>query len=425
MTKYRLFAGSPTTLDVLVLGASPRQGLAAIRALGRDGLKVGAAECTTEGRVPAFTSRWCTLAAALPDVTVDQDRYVDALLDLLKDYPSTVLLPASDEMLNILNTRREDLECHAALAVPREPALSLLNDKELTLGLARQLGIPVPEGVMVSHLDEVAGAARAVGFPAVVKPAESWPRSSLDRPLKTVRLNCHDVRNVHELHAEVETMLAAGGRPIVQPWLPGAREAVSLFMVNGRVHARFAQLAHRMMPPLGGSSIYRESIPPPPDATAAAEALARAAGLEGYAEVEFRRDGAGHAVLMEVNPRLSASVEVAIRAGVNFPRLAVAQAVGDPLPSVTGYQLGVRMRWLGGDLRWLSRSVADRGRTDVPSPGRALWEVARSSLHHTGYDYVDPLDLRPAVLAAQRYVREAATVIRSRIAVRKTRIAAR
>jgi predicted ATP-grasp superfamily ATP-dependent carboligase len=399
MKRSRVANPAPSALDALVIGANLRQGLVAVRSLGKAGLRVGAAEYTDDGRVPAFRSRWCSFAAQLPNPASDEDRWLDALVDLLDRCPTGAVLPVTDAVLRVLARRRDEVEQRCAVALPREPALSLLDSKDITLRLARSLGITVPDGVLVSHLDEVPDAARSVGFPAVVKPAESWPVAPPGGE-ERIRLHCHDALDTHELLASVADMLAAGGRPIVQPWLGGAREAVSLFVVGGRVHASFAQRAHRMMPPLGGSSVYRESIAAPPDVAAAAEALVLAAGLEGYAEVEFRRDAAGRAVLMEVNPRLSASVEVAVRAGVDFPLLAVAHATGRPLPPFTGYRVGIRMRWLGGDLQFLYRTFANRGRTDVPPLRRALWDVTAASLRPGGYDYLDLRDPRPAVVAA-------------------------
>src|SRR5207248_3934778 len=131
-----------------------------------------------------------------------------------------------------------------------------------------------------------------------------------------------------------------------QEWVPGRREAVSLLYAEDRVWARFAQVAHRTLPALGGVSVARESIPLPPDSGEGAERLVRAMGLEGYSEVEFRRDAAGRPRLMEVNARLSASVEIAVRAGVDFPLLLHRWAAGERLDPVPGYRVGLRMRWL-------------------------------------------------------------------------------
>jgi predicted ATP-grasp superfamily ATP-dependent carboligase len=403
---YNVIAGRPGALDVLVLGANLRQGLTAMRSLGRGGLRVGAADRTLEGLVPAFASRWCQVGLGLPDVITDEEAFTNALIAVLEDCPTVVVLPVDDSYLHVLNRNRADIERRTILALPPAPALSLLDNKSETLALATSLGIPVPEGIIVEDVSDADAASRLVGFPAVVKPSDSWPDLPIEQRGDSARLFCHAARDSAELVSAVSDMLASGGIPIVQPWLPGAREAVSVFVVSGKVYAMFAQIAYRMLPPLGGSSIYRESIPPPEDIADAAEALALAAGLEGYAEVEFRRDASGRAVLMEVNPRLSASVEIAVRAGVDFPLMSVRHAARQPLPPSRGYRAGMRMRWLGGDLQWLCRSITDRRAPDVPGFWSGLGELVMATVRPTGYDYVDRRDPWPAAIASQRLMKE-------------------
>src|SRR5438552_17451982 len=116
------------------------------------------------------------------------------------------------------------------------------------------------------------------------------------------------------------------------------------------MHARFAQWAKRMSPPWGGESIVRQSIPVPPDIGDHAERLVREIELEGYAEVEFRRDQAGAPHLMEINPRLSASVEMAVRSGVDFPYLLYQWTNREPIDRVDGHRVGGWMRHLKGDI---------------------------------------------------------------------------
>jgi predicted ATP-grasp superfamily ATP-dependent carboligase len=143
----------------------------------------------------------------------------------------------------------------------------------------------------------------------------------------------------------------------------------------------------------------RESIPPPRDVVDAAEQLVAAAGLTGYSEVEFRRDAEGRPMLMEINPRLSASIEVAVRAGVDFPFLLYAWAAGLPLRGVPNYRYGVRMRWLSGDVLWLVKTLQSQGRPDAKPAARAIRTFVADCVRPTGYDYLTLSDLRPALVA--------------------------
>src|SRR5207302_10871087 len=123
--------------------------------------------------------------------------------------------------------------------------------------------------------------------------------------------------------------------------------------------------AKRTRPPLGGESIVRQSIDVPADIGRHAEQLVRELNLEGYCEVEFRRDGTGAPYLMEINPRLSASVEIAVRSGVDFPYLLYQWASGGPIEKVDGDRTGGWMRHLGGDMKRLIRAFGERGRPGV------------------------------------------------------------
>ena len=83
---------------------------------------------------------------------------------------------------------------------------------------------------------------------------------------------------------------------------------------------------------------------------------------------------------MEINARLTGGVELAIRAGVDFPTLLWRWAAKEPLTPVADYRSGVRMRFLSGDFEWLWENLKHRGRPDSVSPWRATAMFAREFL---------------------------------------------
>ena len=167
--------------------------------------------------------------------------------------------------------------------------------------------------------------------------------------------------------------------------------------------------------------MLRQSIALPRDITEQAERLVQAIGLEGYSEIEFRRDAAGKAFLMEVNPRLSASVEVAVRAGVDFPYLLYQWANGDRIDHVEQYRVGGWMRYLGGDIVTTAQMVAQRGRPGVPSTPRAFYEFFTAFFLPGGYDYLDWRDPRPAWEATQTFASQMLYRIQTKISSRRVR----
>jgi cation diffusion facilitator CzcD-associated flavoprotein CzcO/predicted ATP-grasp superfamily ATP-dependent carboligase len=392
-------APSCRPLDTLILDAAQRQALVAVRELGRAGLTVGAID--SEPRAPALASRWCSDGAVVSSFAVDQDVYVDAILQACAEHRPRSLIVVHDGSIEALRARREQVERAVGLTLAPEEALAVAIDKARTLAFAETVGLRAPRGAVVSEPDRVADAIDQVGLPLVVKPNRSWAQGAgggqrLVASAQTTRAGAVDA--AHEI-------LRTGIAVVLQEWLPGEREALSFFYARGRTWARFAQRADRTFPPLGGNSVLRESIPMPPDVAPAAERLVMELGLEGYSEVEFRRDARGRAALMEINPRLSASVEIAVRAGVPFPRLLHDWVSGAPLQQVSGYRERLRMRWLGGDLSWLRSVLAQPPGPDVPSHPRALALFAAGFARPAGYDYLDRGDLRPTLMAAAGFVR--------------------
>src|SRR5207247_11275477 len=167
----------------------------------------------------------------------------------------------------------------------------------------------------------------------------------------------------------------------------------------------FAQWAKLTSPPVGGNSVLRQSIAVPADIGGHAESLVREINLEGYSEVEFRRDAAGVPYLMEINPRLSASLEVAVRAGVDFPYLFYQWATGGPIDRVAGYRTGGWIRDLGGEITTMIAPTPQRGMPGLTSPVQTLLQVGLSFSKPMAYDYLSWRDPLPAVLAPKTITR--------------------
>ncbi len=148
-------------------------------------------------------------------------------------------------------------------------------------------------------------------------------------------------------------MPPAGVPVLLQHRVAGVGEGLFALRWEGRTVARFAHRRLREKPPAGGVSVYRESIEPDPRLVSAGERLLDALDWNGVAMIECKRDPeTGRHIIMEINGRFWGSVQLAIDAGINFPVLLVACALGQTpaLPAGTGYRVGIRSRWFWGDV---------------------------------------------------------------------------
>ena len=381
------------TCDALVLDAQLRQSLVTVRSLGSRGLRVAAME--TFNGVPAFWSRWCQRAFVCP-TDGKAETYLAALEQILEQANVRVLITSSNATVELLRQHREKLEKRVCIALSKDPALGIALHKELTLEVAKEQGLCIPRAITIRSESEVATALHEIGLPAVIKPVESW----IWGEQAAIGLASKLVVTTQEAQHAVADMTQHGIAVLFQQFLSGRREAMHLFYAHGQFYASFAQWAKRTAPPLGGTSVLRQSIAIPKDIGDQAKRLIQAIDLEGYSEVEFRRDSAGIPYLMEINPRLSASVELAVRAGIDFPYLLYQWANGDQIPRVKSYKTGEWMRYLRGDVATTCAALLQHGRPGITPPYQTLLDFGASFLVPMRYDYFDWKDPLPALTAA-------------------------
>jgi len=381
--------------DALVLDARLGQSLATVRSLGSRGLRVAA--LGTSAGVPSFSSRWCQRAFACP-AAEGSEAYLSYLEQVLDQNSVGVLITSSDPTIALIRKHRERLERRVRIALAKEPALGVAINKERTLDVARRLGLNVPSSVKVSTVNEVAAAVRKIGLPAVVKPAESWSSNGQ----QGARIISQFVTTLEEARRAVEELTRFGGTVLLQQFLSGRRESISFLYTQGQIYARCAQWHMRIV---GGQSSLRQSIAVPADIGDQAERLVREIALEGCSEVEFRYDNAGNPYLMEINPRLWAATELAVRSGVDFPYLLYQWASGEKVDMVTSYRVGGQLRHLSRDVETVIVAARQRGRPEATPLVKAIRDFCGSFFIPTAYDYVDWKDPLPACTAMIGYAR--------------------
>lgn len=396
--------------DILILDAGHKQSLASARSLGRAGLRVAMGETLAQfdpaAPVPAFRSRYCLRSLFLPDLVADGPAFAAAVTDFVRAYSPRVVLPTGDATISVLRPYRQRLaELGCALALAPEEALEIAADKEATLTVAKNLGIPQPRSIRINTVEGLSVPAAEFGFPFVLKPTVSWTDRTATRIVPV------DVVDEDEAREVVERMMAAGSGVLAQEWVPGRREGVTLFIVGDDILASCGHVAHRTSPPLGGASVVRESIRSPEDSLTAAVQLARAIGLQGACEVEFRRDACNRPLLMEINARLAGTIENAVQSGVDLPLMIWRWATGLDVAPVKEYRVGVRTRWLHGDLRWFWENWRRVGRPDSVSHLRGIRTIIAEFAKSFHYDYFDRHDLKP-FLTELHYTVHAATKFR-------------
>ena len=363
----------PLKPTVLVLDGGERAALAIVRSLGRAGYAAHVGASSPHSLAGA--SRFSLSQTQLPDPLTDRTAYVAAVAGLVTRVKATVLLPVAEPSALAILEQRAELGS-TLIPLPDIARFRRICDKIEVLRTAEAVGISTPARRTVNDRVELAAALDQTRFPVVLKPARSVSDSGATRS----KLGVSYALTRTDLERALDRLGAESFPLMLQEKIEGAGVGIFLLRWQGQTRAAFAHRRIREKPPSGGVSVYRESIPLPESLLARSEELLARFDWEGVAMVEYKIDPrSGTPFLMEINGRFWGSLQLAIDAGVDFPRLLLACALGECEPAVRQYRPHVRSRWWWGDFdhllaRALHSSKALALPPGAPSRLRALAE---------------------------------------------------
>ncbi len=365
-------------IRVFVTDGYWRKTLAAVRALGRRGVRVTVGESTY--LAPALFSRYCHCRVRTPSPVLQPSQYLDFLETYLKRHPHHVLMPMEEDTLLLLARNRERFQNITSLPCADHHHLLFARDKLKVLRRAEDLDIPIPRTFEIDNMAEAKPLSKQLEYPVVVKPRVGSGSAGVEY-----------VEEPAQLPAALDRVFRSGQSPLVQERLPseGAGIGASFLLdQNHQVRASFIHRRLREYPVQGGPSTLRQSIIHE-QARRDGARLLESLRLVGVGMVEFKIDSRdGTAKLLEVNPRFWGSLALAINTGVNFPYLLTLMALGLDFPAVHTYRLGHLCRWLlpGDILHFLQNP--NRWRLK-PS----FFQFRRPNLSYDIIDMDDPLPI--------------------------------
>lgn len=340
-------------IDALVTDAVDRAPLAGLRGLGRAGYSVLA--LAPERRGAGLWSRYIRARAVAPDPATDPDGFASTATALAARYGPMVVYPSREETIDAL-ARRGPLPAGLISPWPRLEALERLRDKRALPALAAAAGLATPATLAEGSAGEL-GSAR-LPYPCVVKPAR------VDSPLTEARRVGSDSA-LRTLLAELPPDAAL----VVQEWTEGRLAALALVVTaDGRIAARFQQVARRIWPAQSGTSAVAVSVRPDEALVEAARRMLAGAGYGGLVQLQFILSVAGPR-LIDANPRFYGSLALALGAGLNLPAIWHAATVGRAPAAPPPYRVGVSYHrlsadvtaaWQGAPLRRLRPPAAPR-----------------------------------------------------------------
>lgn len=357
---------------VLVLDGDMVPALTISRALSRRGCQVVTASHIDKplaGYSRAVSCHW-----RYPDPLSAAQAFVRWLAEHARETAYDLVVPVTERTLVPICRLRDSLG-HVHIAMPDPDSLEVVLDKSRTLALARDLGVPVPRGVSVNSLADLAACREDIRYPVVIKPTRSIGSRDGGASHLQVSYAFDDIGLVTGCtHA-----LRFGG-VVLQEYFKGDGIGIELIANRGEIIYAFQHRRLHEVPLTGGGSSLRRSEPLDADLLEASGRLVEALNWNGVAMVEFKQDStSGEFRLMEINGRFWGSLPLADAAGADFPAMLLDLELSGEVNVCAPYREMLYCRLLSRDLFWYEavlRGEGDRRIVELPARSQVLRELA-------------------------------------------------
>lgn len=256
-----------------------------------------------------------------------------------------VIIPMEDDYAAILSKtkKRIELETKAKCAITDSETYALVSDKEALLDFCKQHNIGHPKTEPVNN--NYKWLAETVGFPALIKPNHS-------EGSKGIVL----VNDVKELEEKAPAIIAEYGDCTLQEYIQNDHYYnLMLYRTATGVFSNHTILKIlRYYPIKGGSSCFAVSIENEKMLNMC-KRLLDALNWVGMADFDILEKGEGDFRIIEINPRVPASLRGAEMSGINFPEIIVSDLLNGVMPQYD-YKTGRCLRFFGLDIAWFLAS---------------------------------------------------------------------
>lgn len=272
----------------------------------------------------------------------------DTILDILQKEQYDVIVPMGDMNVSYLAGKKNFIETEydCKCACPDNTILRIVEDKQLFMQFCQDNGLPHPrtESINIDNFEE---CAQKVGFPSLIKPNYSVGARGITR-----------VNSKKELKEIYPIIKEQYGECTLQELIENRDYYYNVMLYRnkyGKILAHAIIKILRMYPIGAGSSTCCLTIENEPLLKLCIDCLEKLNWV-GMADFDvLQRLDNNEFKIIEINPRVPASLRAAQISGINFPEIIVNDTAGLPNPQFN-YKPGKILRYMGTDLMWFLKS---------------------------------------------------------------------
>ncbi len=326
-----------TDTPILALGGEVNT-VALARHLGPLGVRVAV---SGQQGCYALHSRWCTESLPVPEGMPTHDYWSDLLLQPGADrYCDHIVMALNDDAIEFVTENADALRNRCRLERFDPVLRRALLDKQRTLELAADVGVPAPRHWSVKNPEDVLAVKDEITFPVMVKPIHSHAFvRAFGRKLFIIE------NGLDEVVARVRDAADRGIEVMVVEMIPGPDDLLSSYYTyiddDGEPLFHYTKRVIRRQPVNRGGAVYHETRWLPETAEMGLRFL-QGIGWRGMANIEFKRDTRdGRLKIIEVNSRLTAAHPLVLRSGAPLDLIQYCVLTGQTHPTFRSYEEGL------------------------------------------------------------------------------------
>ena len=309
-----------------------------LRSLGRAGATVTVGSNRYLGG--PYYSRYVSRRVPYPHPGHGLEGFGDAVRSIFSGTAHDVVLATDDYVTTALSALAQRFDLGAPVVLPPHDALTISRDKYETMRLAQGLNLATPATDLITSADDLARVKSRVRYPCVMKLRRGAAAVGM-----VIANNAEELAEAYASRPRGSDVVFDYDEILVQEHITGEVNQVCALFNRGEPRAALTQRCLVMYPRAGGAGILSQTTWRP-ELIEQAVRLLRALNWHGPAQVEFIVDHAtGKASMLEINGRFWATVELSVRAGIDFPLLACRMAIDGDVPETYSYRVGTALRW--------------------------------------------------------------------------------
>ena len=275
---------------------------------------------------------WRTPVSYVVPLRRDSDSLISMLRTIISKEQVQVLLPLSTEDQSFYsNASIRDALAPVVMGIGSSSSIAIASDKLLTYQALKGV-VPLPNFTVIQssqNLRELLSKYSSAGLTCVVKR----PVGTGSQGVKVVKAGGKSYEDIWRIDSTVIhsddfcrdlDRYGLDERLMVTDFLPGRHVSVDCFRGG---NGEFFGIAREEWSTSHGVGVGGRIIDSR-EAVEIAKAVSENIGLTYAFNVELKEDSDGRLKLLEINPRMGASVGISIRAGYDFPLMQVEYAMG-------------------------------------------------------------------------------------------------